>query len=141
MSDLSQIGIIEFQPDLVADCLKQIDAAIQTHQISVLLGFSQGGNVVDTYLRTTTIPLQHQDMIQKEVIFSGYSLVYPMMIKVTVPLLSIYSDEDEVIKSQYRSVNYETIQEITHTKGHRFPTQKPVYGVIVKCYLQVCLNK
>jgi len=69
---VKDIGNIEYTPELVGDTLDLVHDFIITNNITVLLGFSQGGNLVDTYLN-----YKHPDNkpIVKAVILSGYELI------------------------------------------------------------------
>lgn len=114
-------GGIAHSEELVADCMERIDNYVRDHGITVLLGFSQGGNVVDTYLSSTS-----DSPIERAVILSGYELVQDEREPVETPLLSIYSDKDDVVPSSCRPTNYATLHEYHHEKGHKFPTGNPL---------------
>ena len=47
---VKDIGNIEYTPGLVGDTLDLVHEFIIANDIAVLLGFSQGGNVIDAYL-------------------------------------------------------------------------------------------
>lgn len=60
--------------------------------IHVLLGFSQGANVVDTFLAYKGNP-----RIKCAVIMSGYSLVDPKRVSHTIPVLGVISEIDDIV--------------------------------------------
>lgn len=124
--DVSAIGTIEYSRALCNPCLERVHAYVVDHQIDVLLGFSQGGNVVDTYL-------WRYDMygpVKRAMILSGYELAHTDPTPnnngkhppLAVPMLSIYSDADDVVSSKLRPTGYVELTEYAHSKGHRLPT-------------------
>lgn len=119
--EVKDIGSIEYDDDLVRSCMDQIQRAIDELDIDVLVGFSQGGNVVDTYLAT------HEDTrIKRAIIFSGYELNNKDRQTVKIPTLSVYSEEDTVVESKHRPSHYEILSEFKHEKGHKHPTGNPL---------------
>jgi hypothetical protein len=122
---VAEIGTIPYSEALVRPCLERVDQYVKANDITVLLGFSQGGNVIDTYLH------QYPDSpIQRAIILSGYELCYEKRNVVNVPLLSYYSESDAVVPIEHKPTNYKTLYEVAHNKGHALPTSKPV---IRKC--------
>lgn len=121
---IEDIGKITYDGELIKECMIQIDQFVIENDINALLGFSQGGNVVDTYLRSDCLGKMK---IEKVVIISGYSFVYPTEISLLqTPLLSIFSANDEIVRPEFKPVFYKNIEEIEHDKGHKIPTQKPI---------------
>ncbi len=126
--DVSKIGLIKYDEDLVKQAMEQISTYIRDNNISVLVGFSQGANVVDTYLQTTT-----DNYINKVVMFSGYSLVSDeKKNKVDISVMNVYSREDTIVPYKFRSTNYSQITDTVHDKGHKLPTSNPVVKNICK---------
>jgi predicted esterase len=81
------------------------------------MGFSQGGNVVDCYLKYREHP-----QIKKAIILSSYSLVNdsePSVLDVKV--LNVVSKIDEVVPWNLYPKNYADAQLIEHDKGHKIP--------------------
>jgi predicted esterase len=119
--DVSAIGTLQYDPDMQNPCLDRVHAYVREHKIDVLLGFSQGGNVVDTYL-------YKYDMcgpVQRGVIFSGYEMLLSgdrVRPGLGAPMLSVYSDADEIVPSKFRPKHYLALAEFAHTKGHRLPS-------------------
>ncbi len=106
---------------MVKDTLDDIDKLIIDNDITVLLGFSQGANVVDTYL-------SHREHagIKCAVIMSGYSLVDPgRKDKVDVPVLGVVSEADDVVPHDLNPIDYVSTKVLTHNKGHKLPTSNP----------------
>jgi len=126
--DVSQIPIgIPFST-MVQSCMAQVHKYVTEHQIDVLLGFSQGGNVVDTYLRR-----YDETRIKRAVIFSGYELVRAETERsLQTPLLNVYSDADTVVPSKCCPKHYQTIYSLSHDKGHKLPTSNPVLRQICR---------
>ena len=137
--DVDKIGFIKMDDQLVKEAMDQVSKYIKENNITVLLGFSQGANVIDTYLQTTK-----DKYIKKAVMLSGYSLVKDKddkdvknitsesMAKVDVPILNVYSNEDTIVPSKFRSINYNNIANIIHEKGHKTPTSNPTIRTICK---------
>ncbi len=123
---VSEIGKQPYDPILVKDTMDDIDGLIKHYDIHVLLGFSQGGNVVDTYFEyrrfrfPTILPL-------RAVIMSGYSFV-DFRRSTDVPKLSVVSKRDKVVPLEYDPLNYNFVPlgftgRLFHCKGHNV-TQK-----------------
>ena len=116
---LSDIGYMSFSEDLTCDTLNMLDTYIKTHEIDILVGFSQGGNVVDTYLR------HRPNTIKCAVLFSGYSLitsippVYPH-----TSILNVVSEQDNIVPVTFipEFPKHQFTNTIYHDKGHKIPT-------------------
>lgn len=120
--DVDQIGSIGYSEDLVGPCLERVHAFIVEHNITALLGFSQGGNVVDTYLSR----YEGKTPVQRAVILSGYELVDPDRKNLTTPVLSYYSEADEIVLPKFRPTHYDNLIEIPHANAHKLPKGNPV---------------
>lgn len=134
--DVAAIGAIPYESDLVASAMVQLDKAIDRCKATVLLGFSQGGNVIDTYLHhhggTTKI--------ERAVLCSTYPLVswtptpsavdvYDQRPPLDLPVLSVYSSsssDDSITPPAFQPTAYSPLHTMTHTKGHKMVTSKPV---------------
>lgn len=108
---------IPYDPTYVLPTLKKVDEFVKKYNINVLLGFSQGGNVVDSYVRYM------ENDISSVIIISGYSFVDPESKPVNVNFIDVFSDEDDVVPSDMHPTNYvaDRITIIKHEKGHRIP--------------------
>lgn len=121
--NVPQIGKISYDDEMkeaFAPALQDIDDYINENGITVLLGFSQGGNVADLYLNQYRNPA-----IERVVIMSGYSLIDPDRQPYQIPCLNVVSEADEVVPWTLAPTDYEPSYMIKHTKGHRMPTSKP----------------
>jgi predicted esterase len=130
--EVREIGSIPFDNDLVTDTLDNINKLIDDLNINVLLGFSQGGNVVDTFLVNRT-----NDKIKCGVIFSGYDLLSENRQSVDIPIMAICSDSDQIVPSKFTPV-YPNIVVKKHDKGHKLPTSKPFVREIIEFMHKKC---
>lgn len=137
--NVADIGKIEYSKELVGDTLDDISRIIAEKNITVLLGFSQGANVVDTFLK-----YQKHD-IRRAVLMSGYSLVVTKLFPeesgllpestfakqkgentpINVTAMNVISDADTVVPSHLCPGGYNVSRQRTlkHDKGHKLPTQ------------------
>lgn len=130
--DVAAIGTIAFDKDLVASAMAQLDKAIDETGATVLLGFSQGGNVIDTYLHH----YGGTSKIERAVLCSTYPLVswtassaavYDQRPPLDLPVLSVYSSiGDDITPAAFQPMAYTPLRTMTHTKGHKMVTSKPV---------------
>ncbi len=124
--DVAEIGSIPYEYDLVNDTLDDIGKIIKEKNINVLLGFSQGGNVVDTFLGYRD--LNNYPNIKCAVILSGYSLVAnPKFLRYNpnIPILGVVSDIDTIVLPKFNPTHYQETSLLKHEKGHKIPTRKP----------------
>lgn len=120
---LSQIGSNFVDDADVGDTMDIVQAWVRARDITMLVGFSQGGNVVATYLR-----LRNADRhIDRAIIVSGYDYpryVHDFPIEVE-RLVIVYSDQDDVVSGHYTSDLVHTVSDTTHVclvshdHGHR----------------------
>lgn len=130
--DVPKIGTIEMNHDMVDSTLDDIDRLINELHIDVLWGFSQGGNVVDTYL------VNRQNQIKCAVIFSGYDLVDANRNKtIQTPVMNVCSDADTIVPSQFIPI-YANMTVKKHDKGHKLPTSKPFIREIIEFVNNSC---
>ena len=115
--DVKEIGSIVYDEELTKDTLCHLDRLIDENQIDVLLGFSQGANVVDTFMTHAKHP-----NIKRVVLMSGYSLIDPTNQTVNVPCLSVISESDTIVPHLLNPTNYKKSHVIPHNKGHKLPT-------------------
>ena len=121
--NVPEIGSIPYDHDLVIDTLTDISEIIKKENINVLLGFSQGANVVDTFL--SHMNLEDHPTIKRAVLFSGYSLVDENRKDINVPALTIISEIDDIVPHKFNPTGYKEMQVLKHDKGHKLPTQNP----------------
>jgi predicted esterase len=129
--DVPKIGTIEMDHEMVDGTLDELDKIIVDLKIDVLVGFSQGGNVVDTYL------VNKSNSIKCAVIFSGYDLVDGNRKAIETPVMNVYSDEDTIVPSKFMPI-YKNMVTKQHDKGHKLPTSKPFVRDIVDFMFQHC---
>lgn len=123
--DVQKIGTIEYDGEMVNPTLDMLEQVISDLNIDVLVGFSQGGNVVDTYL------VNKENKIKCAVIFSGYNLVNPnRKTDVETQVMNVYSDQDTIVPSKFMPI-YKNMVLKAHDKGHKLPTSKPYVREIV----------
>ncbi len=124
---VGDIGTITYSEDLVKDTLEDIYQLIETNNIDVLLGFSQGGNVVDTFMAYK----EHKN-IKGVVIMSGYSLINEKEdIEYDTPTLAVTSKADTVVPFDLTKKLYPNYI-LEHDKGHKVPTRNPQIRKICK---------
>ena len=120
--NVADIGKIVYDDDLVGETLDDLSRAIDEKHIDVLLGFSQGANVVDTYLAH-----KEDNRVKRAVIMSGYSFVDPnRKQEIDVPVISVVSEADDIVPHDLNPTNYRDQHIIKHDKGHKLPTSNPV---------------
>jgi predicted esterase len=120
--DVKEIGKIPYDEELVKDTLDDLTKVIKDNSIDVLLGFSQGANVVDTFLAYRGDP-----NIKRAVIMSGYSLVdHDRKKEINVPIVGVISEADDVVPHNLNPGNYTESYVINHDKGHKLPTSNGI---------------
>ena len=135
--DVAEIGKILYDEELVDDTLDDVQKMIDDNGIHVLLGFSQGANVVDTFLA-----YRGHDNIKCAVIMSGYSLVDPnRKADIDVPVIGVISEADEVVPYQLNPTNYTESHVIKHDKGHKLPTSNITIRQILTFMQTASFNK
>jgi predicted esterase len=124
---LDQIGQDVVEIDEIKSVLSDIHDFIINNSINVLFGFSQGGNVIDSYLR-----LYETSNLKCSVICSGYS--FPMLVKIkndiNLPILYLGSEADDIVPLKEKPI-YKNEKIILHDKGHKVPTQKAIVRQII----------
>lgn len=127
---VEDIGRIEYDQSLVQNTLDDIYNIIEEKDISVLFGFSQGGNVIDTFLT-----YRGHSNLKCAVILSGYNLVNSERDKFTdkidIPVLLVGSDDDTVVPYEF-TPTYKNSFELKHNKGHKLPTKNTEIRKICK---------
>lgn len=119
--NLADIGVMKINHNLIRDVMDDIDRKIEEHDISVLLGYSQGGNVVDTYLS-----YRENNRIKCAIIMAGYSFVDENKPIVSIPVLSIISKLDMIVPTATAPlINHVNITIMEHNGGHNIITSKP----------------
>lgn len=111
-SEKFKVGESNYIPKIVDPTLHQISNAIQDNNINMLLGFSQGANVVDTYLQ-----LSRDARIERAILFSGFSFKNITRDSL-VPVITVYSKTDNIVDPKYSPV-YINNRTLVHNQGHK----------------------
>lgn len=132
--EVSDIGIIKLDHSIVDNTLDELDTVISNLKIDVLLGFSEGSNLVDTHI------LNKSNSIKCCVIFSGYSFVDTNRKQIDIPMMNVCSDIDEIVKIQFMPI-YKNMIVKKHNMGHKIPMSKPFIREIIEFVYLFCKNK
>jgi len=124
--DIDEIGKIPYSPNLVNDVMDDIESAITKFNINILVGYSQGANVVDTYLG-----YRNDDRIKCAILFSGYSLVDQMRGLADCPILVVHSENDKIVLFRYKPSKYNNIEIYFHNDEHNFPSKVHIDNIIL----------
>lgn len=124
--EIEKIGKIAISDVTWGPTLDYVEEAITTQQPDVVIGFSQGANVLDTYLSK-----KDSYGIKRAVLFSGYSLMDDERKPRDLPVLVVHGTNDEVVPFELYP-RYPHTRLIEHTKGHALPSSKPVLREIAK---------
>lgn len=119
--NVPDIGSIQYDPDLVTSTLDEIGEIVKEKNINVLFGFSQGANVVDTFLHYKD--LKEYPSIKCALLFSGYGFVDTNRNLVDIPVYEIISESDDIVPTKFNPTEYSKAQIMQHDKGHKLPTQ------------------
>lgn len=113
--DLKRIGSDDIPTSDIEDTLDYIEAYIKIREINCLIGFSQGANVVSTYLRTRNSDLH----IERAAIISGYDFPkYTNKHIHNIPLVFVYSKEDDIVNHELTPITLFPTTTLIHNKGH-----------------------
>lgn len=114
--ELNRIGSNDIPDSDVIETLQYIENIVREKSINCLIGFSQGGNLVSTYLRLCNNDLH----IQRAAIISGYD--FPKYtnnpIGSLTSLVFVTSDFDEIVKSNLTPTTDTKNFTLKHEKGH-----------------------
>lgn len=127
--DFALIGTDVAPSSEVDETLDHVEEQVRSSNINMLIGFSQGGNVVDSYLR-----LRNGDgHIKSAVIFNGYSFPrYHDLTPSVLTLVYVSSDADEIVKPDQLHNNYPESTCLTHDKGHKLQASKPFARSVIE---------
>lgn len=101
---LNEIGVTNFPMEDIEHTINYIDNQIEMHHIQILIGFSQGGNVVSTYLK-----LRQNNQINLAIIMAGYDFPILSTVQVNIPTLYIGSDRDEIVPIKHIISGYSNL--------------------------------
>ena len=120
--ELEDVGRVAAEAYQIEETMDEIENCIIEERINVLLGFSQGANVVDTFLRYRYASESPYD-IERAVLMSGYSFKDEDIKSLDVPVLTIASLNDELVPFKHNPSAYKSRLELLHDKGHKVPTR------------------
>lgn len=121
---VNDIGNIKYKPDIIDPVLDEINDVIDMLDIHILMGFSQGGNVV-----TSLLNYKFNKNLLGAVILSGYGFSKSMVSDdINIPVLGIASESDTIVPFELTP----TKVILKHDKGHKIPTKKSFIRHILK---------
>lgn len=114
--DLGRIGTDDISESDIDETLNYINSFVKENNINILIGFSQGGNVVSTYLR-----LRNKDKhIVSAAIISGYDFPRYLDNEIdNVNLVTVYSESDNIVDYRLTPKSKGLDKILTHLKGHK----------------------
>jgi predicted esterase len=112
--ELDKIGTDDVPQDDINITLNYLENIIRENNINFLIGFSQGGNVISTYLRLRN----NDEHIKKAIIISSYDFPQYQNIHISIPILLIGSKEDIIVKFDLLPINCDNATIFEHNKGH-----------------------
>lgn len=130
---------IPYNPKRHYPTLESLHKTIEQVGVDVLVGFSQGANVIDTYLAhyNEPFPLSHA------VLFSGYGFTCEGEITrrvVTTPTLFVGCPDDNIVPWPPRFVSYEHFECWEHAGNknnpHVLPSKKPFVNDIIEWIIE-----
>lgn len=135
--DLALIGTDHIPECDISETLDHVESSIRLNQVNVLIGFSQGGNVIDTYLR-----LRNGDgHIKAAVVFNGYSFPrYHEIVPHVGNMVYVTSNTDDIVRPEMLHDNYLLKVHLAHTKGHKIFTNKSYTRALIDSLLVYKLN-
>jgi len=107
-----------------AEIFHFLDQEIIDKKIKFLMGFSQGGTLIDDYLKNYD---DREASIDKVVIISGRNSGDTYL---DIDLLNIYSHKDDIVPFDVRPTAYRSISEIEHDRGHIINLNKNISTAI-----------
>jgi predicted esterase len=130
---LEGIGTDDIPESDIETTLDYLSAFVKTNRINSLIGFSQGGNVIDTYLR-----LRNNDThIQTAIIMSGYGFPRYESLLVSIPVLFIASQSDDIVPFSLLPLGYTNKTQMEHDKGHKIQLKKSFVNDVAKWLIKV----
>jgi predicted esterase len=112
--ELGRINTDDIPEEDINETLDYIQSIIKEKNVNFLIGFSQGGNVVSTYLR-----LRNNDKhIKGSILMSSYDFPRYSRCNITIPILYIGSRQDEIVKFTLFPQSCDDITIMEHHKAH-----------------------
>lgn len=114
---IKDIGVTIYDPKTTVKTMEQINNSITENKINMLFGFSQGANVIDTYLQLT-----HDKRIEKAILISGYSFT-GISRNCLTPVTTVHSIVDNIVDPKYNP-KFIKSKCIVHNNGHKLVLNK-----------------
>jgi predicted esterase len=130
---LEGIGTDDIPEADIESTLDYVSSFVKTNKINIFIGFSQGGNVIDSYLRLRNIDTH----IQTAIIMSGYSFPRYQNLMVSIPVLFIASQSDEIVPFSLLPSGYTNKTLMEHDKGHKIQLKKSFVNDVAKWLINV----
>lgn len=110
-----------YSKDEMDGAFKLIDKMIIDNNCTAVIGFSQGGSLLDAYLNHHSTKY-----VSKAIFISSFSYPgYTTPIK-SVKAMNVIGKRDLIVPEKYKPYNYENIKTIYHPGGHIFPGGKVI---------------
>ena len=127
--DLDKIGKDDIPESSVFNSMEYLKVHIEANNINALIGFSQGANMVITYLRL----YGYNNMnIKFAIIISGYDFPRYQNIPIEIPILFIGSNEDDIVNINLKPINCINMTELIHEKGHIVPQRSSLITKVIE---------
>lgn len=122
---------IDYDASWAMHTLHRLHATIEKYEARELIGFSQGSNVIDTYLAHYDAP----HPIDCVVLFSGYGFVCDDRKEVRVPCLMVGCPDDNVVPWKPMHMSYASVEFLEHEglpeNKHCLPKKASVFTKVV----------
>jgi len=120
--DIDEIGKSDIPESEINKTMLYVDKFVKENELDGLIGFSQGGNVVDTYLRTSNKNCQ----IKYAIIFNGYTFPLYWELEPVVKFAElVFGKDDEIVPPRTLCRNYKFAYINVNEIGHKIITCKP----------------
>ena len=118
---------------MINDTMAYIDEFIKMNNINLLIGFSQGGNMIDNYLTYYQKRNNESERnISFAIIFSGYQMLNSeRTINDNVKVINVFSNEDDIVPCMIRPT-FKTSFDIEHNRGHKIPNNPIIRTISTK---------
>ena len=126
---IESIGFDNTPHEHIIFTLDYLEMKIELHDIDILIGFSQGANLVDTYVRLRNL----NSKIKKVIIFNGYTFPrYETLLPNVQKGIIVTSQSDEIVPPHTLCNNYLNSSYFEHEKGHKIKTNNSFIRTVVQ---------
>lgn len=133
--ELDRIGSNDIPDEEIINSVNYLQAVIESRDINFLIGFSQGANIITTYLRLNKVNYN----IKLAIIISGYDFPKYSHIPIEIPMLFIGSEQDTIVNIDLKPTNCINMIDILHERGHIVPQQSLLIDDIVN-WIDIQIN-